>query len=147
MLKSLMKGVKVTFNQKRNSAIKKMMPNDVSPTPEAEVRSAYREGENAVVSLFEQIAVTVKQLAERVQALEDQLVKNSSNHSKPPSNNGYPKPSPKSLRKRHQKKSGGQPGHSGHNLKVVEHPDHIRGSSSQAMSLLPCWTGRSGSEQ
>ena len=102
-----------------------MKPNDVYLPTEAEVRSTYREGENAVVSLFEQIAVTVKQLAERLLALEDQLAKNSNNSSKPPSSDGYQKPSPKSLRKRHQKKSGGQPGHSGYTLKAVEHPDHI----------------------
>ena len=89
------------------------------------MRSAYREGENTVVSLFEQIALTMTQLAERVQALEDQLAKNSSNSSKPPSSNGYQKPSPKSLRKRHGKKSGGQPGHTGYTLKMVEHPEHI----------------------
>lgn len=102
-----------------------MKPSDVHLPTEAEVRSAYREGENAVVLLFEQIAVTMTQLAERVQALEDQLAKNSSNSSKPPSSNGYQKPSPKSLRKRHGKKSGGQPGHTGYTLKMVEHPEHI----------------------
>jgi transposase len=103
-----------------------MKPNDVHLPTEAEVRSAYQEGENAVVSLFEQIAVTMTQLVERVQALEDQLAKNSSNSSRPPSSDGYQKPSPKSLRKRHGKKSGGQPGHTGYTLKMVEHPEHIQ---------------------
>ncbi len=102
-----------------------MKPNDVHLPTEAEVRSTYREGENAVVSLFEQLAVTIAQLVERVQVLEDQLAKNSSNSSKPPSSDGYEKPSPKSLRKRHGKKSGGQPGHTGNTLKMVEHPEHI----------------------
>ena len=68
---------------------------------------------------------TILQLIGRIQTLEDQLAKNSNNSSKPPSSDGYQKPSPKSLRKRHQKKSGGQPGHSGYTLKAVEHPDHI----------------------
>jgi len=83
------------------------------------VRSAYREGEEAVVSLFQRGSETITHLAERVQVLEDRLAKNSGNSSKPPSSDGYPKPSPKSLRKRHQKKSGGQPGHSGHTLKAM----------------------------
>lgn len=116
-----------------------MKPNDVHLPTEAEVRTAYQEGENAVVSLFEQIGVTVKQLAKRVQALEDQLAKNSNNSNKPPSSDGYQKPSPKSLRKRHQKKSGGQPGHSGHTLKAVEHPDHIE--VHQVRQCLYCHAG------
>ena len=102
-----------------------MKPNEVILPTEAEVRAAYREGENVVVSLFEQIGVTTTQLVERVRVLEEQLAKKSNNSSKPPSSDGYQKPSPKSLRKRHQKKSGGQPGHSGQTLKAVQHPDHI----------------------
>lgn len=115
-----------------------MKTNDVHLPTEAEVRSAYREGENAVVSLFEQIAITMTQLAERVQALEDQLTKNSSNNSKPPSSDGYQKPSPKSLRNRHGKKSGGQPGHTGHTLKMVEHPEHIEVYTVNQCSYCHC---------
>ncbi len=102
-----------------------MTPNDFNLPTEAEVRAAYREGEEAVVELFRRMNETILQLIGRIQTLEDQLAKNSSNSSKPPSSDGYQKPSSKSLRKRHQKKSGGQSGHSGHTLKAVEHPDHI----------------------
>jgi transposase len=88
-----------------------------------EVRRAYQQGEEAVVGLFRKLADNFKVLAARMQALEDRLAKNSSNSGKPPSSDGYNKPAPKSLRKRHGKKSGGQPGHAGHTLQAVEHPD------------------------
>jgi transposase len=88
-----------------------------------DIHEAYLQGEEAVVALFEQ---TVIQLAERVQALEDQLAKNSHNSSKPPSSDGLKKPAPRSLRKPSGKKSGGQSGHKGHTLKVVEHPQHTQ---------------------
>ena len=102
-----------------------MTPNDVFLPTEEEVRAAYREGEEAVVELFRRMNETIIQLIGRIQKLEDQVAKNSNNSSKPPSSDGYQKPSPKSLRKRHQKKSGGQPGHTGYTLKMVEHPEHI----------------------
>jgi transposase len=88
-----------------------------------EVRQAYQQGEEAVIGLFRKLTDNFKVLAARMQALEDRLAKNSSNSGKPPSSDGLNKPSPKSLRKRHGRKSGGQPGHAGHTLKAVEHPD------------------------
>jgi transposase len=94
----------------------------VMPSRE-DIHQAYLQGEEAVVALFEQ---TIVRLAERVQALEDQLAKNSHNSSKPPSSDGLRKPAPRSLRKPSGKKSGGQSGHKGHTLKVVEHPQHTQ---------------------
>ena len=91
------------------------------PTCE-EIHEAYQQGEEAVVALFER---TIGQLAARVQALEDQVAKNSRNSSKPPSSDGLKKPAPRSLRKRSGKKSGGQPGHKGRTLKAVEDPQHV----------------------
>jgi transposase len=93
------------------------LPND------EEVRRAYQQGEEAVVELVRKLTDNFKLLAARMQALEDHLAKNSSNSGKPPSSDGYNKPAPKSLRKRHKRKSGGQPGHTGYTLKAVEHPD------------------------
>jgi transposase len=87
-----------------------------------EISAAYEEGVEAVIGLFHR---TVGQLAGRVQALEDRVSKNSRNSGKPPSADGLAKPAPKSLRKWHGKKSGGQPGHEGNTLKAVAHPDHI----------------------
>lgn len=89
---------------------------------EAEIRAAYREGEDAVVRLFHE---TLSKMAERIQRLEDQIAKNSGNSSKPPSSDGLKK-KPKSLRQRSGKKSGGQPGHPGQTLKAVARPDHVR---------------------
>lgn len=91
------------------------------PTDE-EIGAAFDQGKEAVIALFRE---TVGQLAARLQALEDQRAKNSRNSGKPPSSDGLSKPSPKSLRKRHGKKSGGQPGHEGSTLKAVSHPDRI----------------------
>ena len=91
------------------------------------------QGEEAVIALFHR---TVGQLAARVQALEDRVSKNSRNSGKPPSSDGLAKPAPKSLRKRHGKKSGGQPGHEGHTLKAVAHPDHDSRASGEAVSAL-----------
>jgi transposase len=89
---------------------------------EAEIRAAHREGEEAVVKLFHE---TLGKMAERLQRLEDQIVKNSGNSSKPPSSDGLKK-KPKSLRQSSGKKSGGQPGHPGHTLKAVSSPDHVQ---------------------
>ncbi|MCJ7435724.1 MAG: IS66 family transposase [Anaerolineales bacterium] len=89
---------------------------------EADIRAAYHQGEEAVVLLFQK---TFLELRERLQKVEDQLSKNSSNSGKPPSTDGYEKPAPKSRRKRSGKKNGGQPGHVGHTLKMVEKPDKI----------------------
>ena len=93
------------------------LPND------EDVRRAYQQGEEVVVELVRKLTDNLKLLAARMQVIEDRLAKNSSNSGKPPSSDGLNKPSPKSLRKRHGKKSGGQPGHTGHTLKAVEHPD------------------------
>ncbi len=88
-----------------------------------EIGAAYDQGREAVITLFHK---TLEQLANRIQTLEDQIVKNSRNSGKPPSSDGLNKPAPKSLRKRHHKKRGGQVGHVGYTLKAVEHPDIVR---------------------
>jgi transposase len=102
-----------------------------------EIDAAYEEGKSAVVALilglaedwmgvFQQQQETIAKLEERVQALEDQLAKNSQNSSKPPSSDGLKKPRTRSLRKPSGRKSGGQPGHEGHALKMSANPDEIQ---------------------
>jgi len=93
---------------------------------DAEIRAIYRQGEDAVVKLIQSMDQNLLLLTERVQALEDRLAKNSRNSGKPPSSDGLSKPAPKSLRKRHGKKSGGQPGHKGNTLQAVSHPDQVQ---------------------
>ena len=89
---------------------------------EEEIGKAYDQGKEAVIELFQE---TIVPLAARIQALEDRIAKNSRNSGKPPSSDGLGKPAPKSQRKRHGRKSGGQPGHEGHTLKAVAEPDVI----------------------
>jgi transposase len=103
--------------------------NKLRPLLPEEIHAAYEQGEQAVGKLVidwtvEQAAV-MHTLELRIQALEDQLSKNSRNSGKPPSSDGLSKPAPKSQRKRHGRKSGGQAGHEGHTLKTVSEPDEI----------------------
>lgn len=60
----------------------------------------------------------------RIAELEEQLHKNSHNSSKPPSSDGYEKPSPKSQRTKSDRKAGGQTGHKGHHMMLAD-PDRI----------------------
>ena len=89
---------------------------------EEEIGAAYEQGKEAVVTLFHN---SLQQFLIYIQALEDRIAKNSRNSGKPPSSDGLSKPTPKSLRKRHRRKSGGQAGHIGYTLKSVEKPDHV----------------------
>jgi len=109
-----------------------------------EIDAAYEEGKAAVMGLIMELAAewvsafqkqqeiiqrqqeTIAKLEERVKALEDQLAKNSQNSSKPPSSDGLKKPRTRSLRKSSGRKSGGQPGHEGHTLKMSVNPDEIQ---------------------
>ncbi len=95
----------------------------MQPPSETEINAAYYDaGRTAVVALIQESFLV---FAERIQKLEDQLAKNSSNSGKPPSSDGYEKPAPKSSRRRSGKKSGGQVGHPGHTLLIVARPDKV----------------------
>lgn len=65
-----------------------------------------------------------EELKNQINSLMEQLKKDSHNSSKPPSSDGFKKKI-KSLRESSGKKPGGQPGHVGHTLEMVENPDDI----------------------
>jgi hypothetical protein len=102
-----------------------------------EAQAIYRAGEETVVRVLMELSARVDQLTadfallkaenialrERVRTLEGQLAKDSHNSHKPPSSDGLSKPAPKSLRPPSQRPTGGQPGHPGHTLRIVEKPD------------------------
>ncbi len=54
---------------------------------------------------IENLTAKLEETNARIAELEEQLHKNSRNSSKPPSTDGYEKPSPKSQRKKSGKKS------------------------------------------
>jgi transposase len=81
-----------------------------------------------ILALQEQVQElqrTVAEQAAEIQKLRDQLAKNSRNSGKPPSSDGLKKPRTRNLRRKSGRRSGGQEGHPGHTLKMVEKPDHV----------------------
>lgn len=108
--------------------------------PRETILAVYEQGPNAVVELVELLSAqladhqeqlrsqqeTIASLTKRLNELEDRLAKNSRNSSKPPSSDGIHKsPKPKSLRGKSGKKPGGQKGHPGRTLSLVEDPEHV----------------------
>jgi len=85
----------------------------------ADERMAQLEAENAW--LREQLTVALA----RVQDLEARLAKDSHNSGKPPSSDGLTREKTRSLRRRSGKKPGGQLGHRGETLRLVEAPDGV----------------------
>ena len=73
----------------------------------------------------ESLTTTIIELQETIKELRRQLDQNSQNSSKPPSSDGYHKPSPKSQRTKTGRKPGGQKGHQGNNMTIPHAPDEV----------------------
>lgn len=89
-------------------------------------------------ALIDELRREIAALREENKQLRRRLGLNSSNNSKPPSSDGpgrksnTNKPSPKSLRSKSGKKSGGQKGHKGATLSQTETPDKTERHTVQA---------------
>jgi transposase len=102
-----------------------------------QAQAIYRAGEQTVVRVLlemdarihalerqvQDLTVRLEGSERRVRQLEEQVAKDSHNSSKPPSSDGLSKPKPKSLRPPSKRPTGGQPGHAGYTLRMVERPD------------------------
>lgn len=104
-----------------------------------EIHAVYAQGEAAVTALVTTLIERIEKLETEVEDLKGRLSKNSRNSSKPPSGDGLKKRT-KSLRRKSEKKSGGQPTHPGSTLEwrdkvdwVQEHP--VSQCSECGMSL------------
>src|SRR5437016_1352268 len=74
--------------------------------------------------LMQQMQAQIAALTQQVKDLQDRLAKNSHNSSLPPSSDRFVR-QPKSLRKKSEKKPGGQAGHPGTTLRFAEAPDEV----------------------
>jgi transposase len=89
-----------------------------------EISRTYAQGEEAVNTLVQSLVERINGLEARVEALENQLKKDSHNSSKSPSSDIFGKRT-KSLREKSDRSSGGQPGHPGSTLDWRAEPDAI----------------------
>lgn len=101
-----------------------------------DILTIYETGPEAVIKLvnsllasitelkrqIEKQSADITELKERVKTLENQLSKNSRNSSKPPPTDGFVRV--KSRRQKTGRSPGGQKGHPGHTLKMIENPEH-----------------------
>lgn len=88
---------------------------------------ALREENRLLKALVAELLPLKEQLAQataRIKELEERLAKDSRTSSKPPSSDGLGR-LPRSSRRRSGKPAGGQEGHSGHSLRMVEQPDEV----------------------
>ncbi|MBA7533383.1 IS66 family transposase ISMma15 [subsurface metagenome] len=97
---------------------------DPKKLTKGQIFALYKAGPEAIYSLIEYLQESNRQLHERLQEIERQLKMNSRNSSKPPSSDGMKK-FPK-VRKPTGRKPGGQKGHEGKTLRMVDNPDKVK---------------------
>src|SRR5436305_764483 len=88
---------------------------------------ALREENRVLKALVAELLPLKEQLAQahaRIKDLEDRLAQDSRTSSKPPSSDGLAR-LPRSSRRPSGKRPGGQAGHAGHTLTMVEPPDEV----------------------
>lgn len=102
-----------------------------------EILDLCRTNPEAIVNIIErqdriitQLTEKIVQLEARITDLEARLNQNSRNSSQPPSTDGYRRP--QSPRKKGEKPPGGQRGHKGQTLEMVENPNKIEFHSVMA---------------
>jgi transposase len=86
-----------------------------------EVLELYYCGPEAIITYIQKQEERIAQLEARISELEARLNQNSRNSSRPPSTDVFIKP--KSQRKKGERPVGGQKGHPGHTLEMVDNPD------------------------
>src|SRR5216110_2699971 len=88
---------------------------------------ALREENRLLKALVAELFPLKEQLAQanaRIKDLEEKVAKDSRTSSKPPSSDGLAR-LPRSSRRPSGKQPGGQAGHRGHTLSMVEQPDEV----------------------
>ena len=99
-----------------------------------EILALYESGPETVVALVQTLLARLESQEQQISALnaritelENRLAKNSRNSHKPPSSDGLARKTKKkkSLRQESARKPGGQPGHPGTTLYLVDQPDRI----------------------
>ena len=97
---------------------------------------ALREENRSLKALLAELLPLKEQLAQaqaRIKELEDRLAKNSRTSHKPPSSDGLER-QPRSSRRPSEKSPGGQAGHAGHTLSMVEQVDEVVGHRPEICS-------------
>ncbi len=105
----------------------------MTPSLQFDSRQLARLDKEALLSIIQTLQHQVRQLQETVaeqgavsQSLRDQVAKNSHNRGQPPSSDGLKKPRTRRLRPTSGRRGGGQKGHPGQTLKMVEQPDQTQ---------------------
>ncbi len=87
-------------------------------------RDAIAAERDAAVAERDEAAAALAAAQGRVSELERRLLTNSGNSHKPPSSDGFSKPAPK-RKASSGRRPGGQPGHKGTTMSLVETPDRV----------------------